>query len=386
MNPFAQHAPAKVAGLLAFALAMGGCDKAPEPVAEPEQQEVILHVRTVDKTGAPVEMVRFYINGKKFGITDQDGAFKGRYPAKDGELLTFNVEAPPGYSVPANIDQSRWRHQVKYPGGRALQLNFTAPLQRPEGAPREFLITSVENGDAYRVAVRVAEDVWQLYVTAPRADPAMTRVDLLKEMGLPDSQARIAGAYAGRAFVAAGGYNLLLADDSEGRLTAFWHRDRPVCPPDMPGCEPGERTTDFKAPFPVPCERVLAVDVIDHTTDNASALLAWLMVNVLKEPGNMTVESRAFADSALMPGVHVLLGTLGGMVVLYGLTSQETRFLLTLAPVIAWEAALLGDRLLRRTSWPASARAAALFMPVAVRGFRFVISVVNTSRAICTWP
>ncbi|MCA9560065.1 MAG: hypothetical protein KC583_16070, partial [Myxococcales bacterium] len=149
-----------------------------------------------------------------------------------------------------------------------------APLQRPEGAPREFLITSVENGDAYRVAVRVAEDVWQLYVTAPRADPAMTRVDLLKEMGLPDSQARIAGAYAGRAFVAAGGYNLLLADDSEGRLTAFWHRDRPVCPPDMPGCEPGERTTDFKAPFPVPCERVLAVDVIDHTTDNASALLA----------------------------------------------------------------------------------------------------------------
>jgi len=62
----------------------------------------------------------------------------------------------------------------------------------------------------------------------------------------------------------------------------------------------------------------------------------------------------------------VLLGTLGGMVVLYGLTSQETRFLLTLAPVIAWEAALLGDRLLRRTSWPASARAAALAAPMAV--------------------
>ncbi|MEZ4468268.1 MAG: hypothetical protein R3F43_28490 [bacterium] len=134
MNPFAHHAAARVAGLLAVLLV--GCDKAPEPVAEPEQQEVILHVRTVDKTGAPVEMVRFYINGKKFGITDQDGAFKGRYPAKDGELLTFNVEAPPGYSVPANIDQSRWRHQVKYPGGRALQLNFTATLQRPE---RDYL-------------------------------------------------------------------------------------------------------------------------------------------------------------------------------------------------------------------------------------------------------
>jgi simple sugar transport system permease protein len=43
----------------------------------------------------------------------------------------------------------------------------------------------------------------------------------------------------------------------------------------------------------------------------ASALLAWLLVNVLKEPGNMAVESRAFADSALMPGMHVLLGALG---------------------------------------------------------------------------
>ena len=43
----------------------------------------------------------------------------------------------------------------------------------------------------------------------------------------------------------------------------------------------------------------------------ASALLAYLMVNVLKEPGNMTVESRAFADSARMPGVHEALGWLG---------------------------------------------------------------------------
>ena len=124
---------------LAVATLLAACDKEPEPTVEgaTQAQEVILHVRTLDKTGAPVEMVRFYINGKKFGITDQDGAFKGRYPAKDGELLTFNVEAPAGYSVPANIDQSRWRHQVKYPAaGRPLQLNFTATLQRPE---RDYL-------------------------------------------------------------------------------------------------------------------------------------------------------------------------------------------------------------------------------------------------------
>jgi ABC-type uncharacterized transport system permease subunit len=43
----------------------------------------------------------------------------------------------------------------------------------------------------------------------------------------------------------------------------------------------------------------------------AAALLSYLLVNTLKEPSNMTPESRAFADSALMPGVHTLLQALG---------------------------------------------------------------------------
>ena len=43
----------------------------------------------------------------------------------------------------------------------------------------------------------------------------------------------------------------------------------------------------------------------------ASAVLGYLLVNQLKEPGNMTPESRAFADSAKMPGVHALLQGLG---------------------------------------------------------------------------
>jgi simple sugar transport system permease protein len=43
----------------------------------------------------------------------------------------------------------------------------------------------------------------------------------------------------------------------------------------------------------------------------AAALLSYLLVNQLKEPGNMTPESRAFADSARMPGIHELLGALG---------------------------------------------------------------------------
>ena len=43
----------------------------------------------------------------------------------------------------------------------------------------------------------------------------------------------------------------------------------------------------------------------------ASALLGYLLVNQLKEPGNMTPESRAFQASARMPGVHEALAWLG---------------------------------------------------------------------------
>ena len=43
----------------------------------------------------------------------------------------------------------------------------------------------------------------------------------------------------------------------------------------------------------------------------ASALLSYLLVNTLKEPGNMTPESRAFADSARVPGVHEAMAWLG---------------------------------------------------------------------------
>ena len=43
----------------------------------------------------------------------------------------------------------------------------------------------------------------------------------------------------------------------------------------------------------------------------ASALLAYLLVNLLKAPGSMTVETEAFAESARMPGVHAALALLG---------------------------------------------------------------------------
>jgi ABC-type uncharacterized transport system permease subunit len=43
----------------------------------------------------------------------------------------------------------------------------------------------------------------------------------------------------------------------------------------------------------------------------ASALLSYLLVNVLKEPGNMTVESRTFGPGAKLPAVHEALAALG---------------------------------------------------------------------------
>jgi ABC-type uncharacterized transport system permease subunit len=43
----------------------------------------------------------------------------------------------------------------------------------------------------------------------------------------------------------------------------------------------------------------------------ASSLLIYLLVGVLKEPGNMSPETRAFGPGAQMPGVHLLLAGLG---------------------------------------------------------------------------
>ncbi len=43
----------------------------------------------------------------------------------------------------------------------------------------------------------------------------------------------------------------------------------------------------------------------------ASALLAFLLIDVLKEPGNMNLESRAFGPGAQLPGVHQALAWLG---------------------------------------------------------------------------
>ena len=63
----------------------------------------------------------------------------------------------------------------------------------------------------------------------------------------------------------------------------------------------------------------------------ASALLGYLLVNPLKEPGNMTPESRAFGESAHLPGVHEALGWLG---IEWPRTPLNLTLLLAIAAVV----------------------------------------------------
>jgi simple sugar transport system permease protein len=63
----------------------------------------------------------------------------------------------------------------------------------------------------------------------------------------------------------------------------------------------------------------------------AAALLSYLLVNGLKEPGNMTPESRAFAPSARMPGVHEALAAIG---VLWPRTPLNLTLLLALGAAL----------------------------------------------------
>ena len=89
----------------------------------------------------------------------------------------------------------------------------------------------------------------------------------------------------------------------------------------------------------------------------ASALLVYLLVDVLKEPGNMSPETREFAPSAHLPGVHVVLGALG---------VQWPRTPLNLSIVLAVLAAI-GLTLLLWRSAPGYALRATGFAPEAAR-------------------
>jgi simple sugar transport system permease protein len=64
----------------------------------------------------------------------------------------------------------------------------------------------------------------------------------------------------------------------------------------------------------------------------AAALLGYLLVNVLKEPGNMAAETAAFAASARVPGVHSVLEKIG---IEWPRTPLNLSVLLALAAAVA---------------------------------------------------
>ena len=63
----------------------------------------------------------------------------------------------------------------------------------------------------------------------------------------------------------------------------------------------------------------------------ASSLLIYLLVGVLKEPGNMSPETRAFSAAAQMPGMHTVFGALG---VAWPRTPANASVLLALAALV----------------------------------------------------
>lgn len=64
----------------------------------------------------------------------------------------------------------------------------------------------------------------------------------------------------------------------------------------------------------------------------ASALLAWLLLHLLKDPASMSVQSAAFPAAAQLPGMHQLLGALG---IAWPRTPLNLALLLALAAALA---------------------------------------------------
>ena len=89
----------------------------------------------------------------------------------------------------------------------------------------------------------------------------------------------------------------------------------------------------------------------------ASALLSWLLINVLKEPGNMTVESKSFGPGAHVPALHEVLALAG---------IEWPRSPLNLSVLLAAASALLVYLLVWRTR-PGYMLRAVGFAPEAAR-------------------
>ena len=109
----------------------------------------------------------------------------------------------------------------------------------------------------------------------------------------------------------------------------------------------------------------------------ASALMTWLLVNVLIRPGQQSPETREFAANAFMPGLHTLLGKIG---------LPFTSTPLNLAFLLALGAAALVWVLVWRTRWGYALRVAgqnaAAAVYAGIRPSRITVQAMLLSGAL----
>jgi ABC-type uncharacterized transport system permease subunit len=109
----------------------------------------------------------------------------------------------------------------------------------------------------------------------------------------------------------------------------------------------------------------------------ASALMTWLLVNVLIRPGQQSPETREFAANAFMPGLHTLLGKIG---IPFTSTPLNLAFLLALgASALVWV-------LVWRTRWGYALRVAgqnaAAAVYAGIRPSRITVQAMLLSGAL----
>lgn len=115
----------------------------------------------------------------------------------------------------------------------------------PSAPPREFFVTDVENSDASRYAIRVADDRWEIW--------AIYYGSSSRNMV---SFGTIEGAYDALGFTAAGGYSVLVAKDAQGRWTAFWNHSNP--------------DSALKEPELLNCDEALALSNVGNLATSSS--------------------------------------------------------------------------------------------------------------------
>jgi general nucleoside transport system permease protein len=110
----------------------------------------------------------------------------------------------------------------------------------------------------------------------------------------------------------------------------------------------------------------------------AASLLIYLLVGVLKEPGNMSPETRAFGPAAQMPGMHAVLAALG---IEWPRTPLNATVLLAVAALIGVQLLLWRTRLGYALRAVGNAPQAALYAGIEPRSLIVVAMAISGGLA-----